>query len=317
MNYLQPYRLNEINWSQLVYPKIISKTDKKIILVKYNDKGKTRPLVFQSPTLLNIHEPIINSGYGEIEVAMVGKEENKIEQFLEFLNNLENKIKQDAQFNAVSWFNLIENNKIINFQKIVRESEEYINGTIKLKLIKNNDFETVLQMENSKRLSLDNVPAQSWIKTLLEVYAIWVKPNNDFGIFLRPILASFTPKEKEIYNYNFLDDSDDECPDIPDTENSNNLFINVNKKTTNDELTSSLNLNEVINYKEQSSESNLVKLNLISDKSYSSSSSNDENNCSDECSISSEKDEEENSETSIDHLSDTPVPDIDDETSDN
>lgn len=298
MNYLQPYRLNDINWSQLVYPKIVSKTDKKIILVKYNEKGNIKPLVFQSPTLLNIHEPIISSGYGEIEVAMVGKEENKIDQFIDFLNNLEDRVKIDAKFNAVSWFNLLNNNNKINFQKIIRDSDEYNNGTIKLKLIKNNNFESVLQMENSKRLSLENVPSQSWIKTLLEVYAIWVKPNNDFGIFLRPILASFTPKEKEIYNYNFLEESDEEDTYIPDTENSTNLFINVNNKSKNDELTSSLNLNEIANYKEQSSESNLVKLNLISDKDYSSSSN-----------------EIEESETSINHLSDTQVS-IDEETSD-
>jgi hypothetical protein len=79
---------------------------------------------------------------------------------------------------------------------------------------------------------------------LLECYAIWINSNNDFGIFLRPIIISFTPKEKEIYNYGFLSDSDDEnLGDIPDTEINNNIYTNINKSVFNcNNLIKKLNL---------------------------------------------------------------------------
>ena len=130
-------------------------------------------------------------------------------------------------FNASSWFNIMEDNATINFQKIIRSSETYKTGTLKIKLIRNNDFETIVQLNNNKRISLDGVPENSWCKMILEAYAIWVNPNNDFGIFFRQILVSFTPKEKEIYNYKFIDDEEENDQDefeVPDTEvNKDNM----------------------------------------------------------------------------------------------
>jgi len=104
---------------------------------------------------------------------------------------------------------------------------------------------------------------------ILEVYAIWVNSNNDFGIFFRPIIASFTPKEEQ-YNYRFIE-SEDECDgdiDIPDTEVNNNLFIpNINQMNENNDSTSQIDINNMIN-------SNIVNINL-SESNFSSSSSSE------------------------------------------
>jgi hypothetical protein len=86
---------------------------------------------------------------------------------------------------------------------------------------------------------------------ILECYGIWINSNNDFGIFFRPILISFTPKEKEIYNYKFIEDSDDDGVDIFDTEVNQNIFMkiepSVNKKQNqNNDSTSQLDYNEII-----------------------------------------------------------------------
>ena len=86
MNYQEPLRTSNIDFSKIVYPKTRANQNKKIVLVKYNEKGKLKNFVFQTPTLLNLSKPILSNGYGEIEVALVGKEKGKVNKFIKFLN---------------------------------------------------------------------------------------------------------------------------------------------------------------------------------------------------------------------------------------
>lgn len=277
MNFQEPLRISNIDFDSIVYPKSRISTKKKIVLIKYNEKEKIKNFVFQTPTLLNLSKSEFKNGYSEIEIALKGKEKQKVNKFINFLNNLENKIKEDAQNNATNWFNIDNNNQTINFQKIIRESDDYQNGTIKIKIIKNNDFETIIQMNNNKRTSLDKVPDDSWCKMILEVYAIWINANNDFGLFFRPILISFTPREKQIYNYKLLEDSEDEANndnefDIPETEVNNNIFMKiepVNRKNSNHvDSTSQLDLNEFnINNSVEDDEENEEQVNTSDIKS--------------------------------------------------
>ena len=58
---------------------------------------------------------------------------------------------------------------------------------------------------------------------ILECYAVWIS-NNNFGLFFRPIAISFM--DKQVYNYNFFNDSESESEEeIPDTEA--NIFMKV------------------------------------------------------------------------------------------
>jgi hypothetical protein len=270
MNCQEPLRTSSIDLSKIVYPKNRSNQNKKIVLVKYNEKSKLKNFVFQTPTLLNLSQPHVANGYVEIEVALVGKEKGKVAKFIKFLNDLENKVKSDAQFNASSWFNLNETNQTINFQKIIRESDDYPNGTIKIKIIKNNDFETLVQLNNNKRISPESIPADSWCKMILECYAVWVNANNDFGLFFRPVLVSFTPRESQIYNYKFIEDSDEENDfDIPDTEVNANIFMKLDPKNKSkgksNESTSQLDLNDLVQQLESEEQQNTseIKLSII------------------------------------------------------
>ena len=230
---VEPYKFSEINLNKLIYSRPKQSGNKKVVLIKYNDNNKPGNLVFQTPTIYNLTEPDIKKGYGEIEVALHGKEKHKTDDFTSFLLKLENQIKQDAKVNASSWFDLNEENESINFQKLIREIDGLDSGILKLKLIKNNDFETeLINNVNSKKikLSLDEVPCDCWCKMLLEVYAIWINTNNDFGIFLRPVLVVFTPTEKKQYNYKMIEESDSDKEDefeIPDTEINDNINTNI------------------------------------------------------------------------------------------
>ena len=265
---VEPYKFSEINLNKLIYSKPKQSGSKKVVLIKYNDNDKPRNLVFQTPTIYNLTEPDIKKGYGEIEVALHGKEKNKTDDFNSFLLKLENQVKQDAKVNASSWFDLNEENESINFQKLIREMDGLDSGILKLKIIKNNDFETeLINNANNKKtkLSLEQVPCDSWCKMLLEVYAIWINTNNDFGIFLRPILIVFTPTEKKQYNYKMIEDSDSDKEDefeIPDTEiNDNinsNIFMSLNNIKQNRNNNNTTSVLELDNLKLNSDDSSSI-----------------------------------------------------------
>ena len=267
-----PLNIHDIDLNNITYTKIKSNQTKKIILLKYNDKSKTNSIknfVIQTPTLLNISLPDFTSGFAEIEVALDGKYNNRIDSFISFLNNLENKIKADAQTNASEWFNM-NDNQTINFQKIIRESSNYSKGTLKIKIIKNNDFETLIQLNNTHKIDTNSIPANSWCKMILECYAIWINSNNDFGLFFRPVLLSFNLKEKDIYNYKFIESDEDEI-DIPDTEINHNIFMKVDSSNKLHKSLIHLDASELVSNLYSDKNSDILDLHI--ENSYLSDSS--------------------------------------------
>ena len=267
-----PLNIHDIDLNNITYTKIKSNQTKKIILLKYNDKSKTNSIknfVIQTPTLLNISSPDFTSGFAEIEVALDGKYNNRIDSFISFLNNLENKIKADAQTNAAGWFNM-NDNQTINFQKIIRESSNYSKGTLKIKIIKNNDFETLIQLNNTHKIDTNSIPANSWCKMILECYAIWINSNNDFGLFFRPVLLSFNLKEKDIYNYKFIESDEDEI-DIPDTEINHNIFMKVDSSNKLHKSLIHLDASELVSNLYSDKNSDILDLHI--ENSYLSDSS--------------------------------------------
>lgn len=240
---VEPFKFSNINFDRIVFSKPKQNGNKKVILVKYSENNKLKNLVFQTPTIYNLIPPEIKNGFGEIEVALYGKEENKTDKFIEFLNNIENKVKEVAQINAAAWFDINEN-KTINFQKLIREIEGLEYGVLKLKVIKNKDFETILNINKKTKIDINDIPSDSWCKMLLEFYAVWINNNNDFGIFLRPVLIAFTLPEKQLYDYKMIDESDEEPEpefDIPDTEvDNNNIFMKIETKSNNNNDSTSM-----------------------------------------------------------------------------
>jgi hypothetical protein len=267
----EPLRLNEINLNNVSYPKSKLSKNKKIILIKYNNNN----FVFQTPTLLNTKKPKSFDNYTELEIALNGKDNYKVDNFIRDINLLEKKIIVDAHNNAHEWFDFNNNKpKEINFQKIIRDSDEYSCGIVKIKIVNNNNFVTNLQLNNSK-INVNSIPENVWCKMILECYAIWINSNNDFGLFFRPIVISFM--EKQQYNYNFIAESSDSNDDeeyIPETETSNfmhnDIYLHTEDKNLITEIIDSVNLetSEV--------DSNLKKLFNEKTKTYNELSSDND-----------------------------------------
>lgn len=235
----EPYTIDDIKFENIRYVDKVEKKDKTIIYTKYEDKGKLCNFVVQTPSLRNINDVIDNKGIGELEIPLVGQNHIKTDKFIGFLNNLDKQIINDAKINS-DWFNNFYNGNIIKYQKSIRDSDDYKNGMIKIKIIKNDKFETMLQVNNKKTIGIDNIEKDSWVKMILEVFAIWINKNG-FGVFLRPILVSFKPFDKKEYNYKFIEESDNE--DVINTVVENDsIFIKQDTSITEGGETSILEL---------------------------------------------------------------------------
>jgi len=232
-------RIHEIDLKKINYLKVKDIDSKKQIFIEYEKK----PLVFQCPSLLNTNLPIkITDDYYELEIPLITQENNKQNSLINFLKNIDSKIVQDANNNVKLWFN--ENKMSYFFKTIVKDSETYKEGTIKLKIIKTIKFESILFLENNKRINIKDIPKDSWVKILLEFHSIIINnENKTFYLFLRPHAFSFNEKKVKL-NYNFLEDSDS-GDEIPDSD-INNLFLKQTKnnksiKINEDQTSSQIN----------------------------------------------------------------------------
>jgi hypothetical protein len=232
-------RIHQIDLNKINYLKIKDIGSKKQVYIDYEKS----PLVFQCPSLLNENYPIkITDDYYELEIPLITQEKSKQNNFINFLKNIDSKIIQDANNNVNMWFK--QNKMSYSYKTIVKDSDKYKNGTIKLKIIKTVNFESMIFLDNSKRIQIKDIPKDSWVKILLEIHSVIINNDNKtFYLFLRPHAFSF--KEKQInLNYTFLDDSDS-GDDILDSD-TNNLFIkqsNNNSKYSLIEAQSSTQIN--------------------------------------------------------------------------
>jgi hypothetical protein len=235
----EPYKIDNIKFENIRYVDKKETNDKTIVYTKYEDKGKLCNFVIQTPSLRNINDVISHKGVSELEIPLVGQNNVKTEKFIGFLNNLDKQITSDAKINT-NWFNNFYSGNVIRYQKTIRDSSDYKNGMIKIKIIKNDNFETILQVNNKDAINIQDIEKDSWVKMILEVYAIWINKNG-FGIFLRPVLVSFKPFDKSEYNYKFLEESDNE--DVINTVMDNDsIFMRQEDSNTEAGETSVLQL---------------------------------------------------------------------------
>jgi hypothetical protein len=279
-----PYRYNEIDIDNICYTDIKYNNKKTVVYLKYNDNNKFKNLVFQTPSMISTNNIQIKNDIYELDVPLIGKEQNKMEPFIKFLNTLDKKIIKDAKYNN-KWFERFANIRTMKYQKIIRESVDTRNknGVIRLKLLKTDDFETIVHSNNIK-INIEEINKECWLKCILEIYAIWINENG-FGLFIRPILLSFMPSMKISYNYKIIDDSDGEEEsglDVVDTVNNfDNASIFIRSES---EITSSvLELPETPNTSEtvQFNNDNTFDINSsdepVNDNCINSSTSSDEN----------------------------------------
>lgn len=236
-----PYRISEIDVDNICYTDIKVNNKKTIVYMKYCDNNKFKNIVFQTPTFLSTNLVKCKNNMYELDVPLIGKEMNKIDKFINFLNEIDKKIMKDAKNNN-KWFENFTDVKTMKYQRIIRESIDKNNdrGVIRLKILKTNDFETIIH-NNNNRINVEEINKDSWLKCILEIYAIWINPNG-FGLFIRPILLSLKPCTRINYNYKLIEDSDEADEDVNvDTIQDNSIFIRSENEITSSVLEMPMN----------------------------------------------------------------------------
>lgn len=222
-SYSLPFKIEDIDFDNIVYKNIKSNTKKTVVFLKYKKKNILKNLVIQTPTFFNINSAISNNtNHYDLDIPLHGKKSDKINKFINFLKELDKKVILDAKINSSAWFSQVETDEM-NYQETIRTSDDarFSNGMIRVKIINNDDFKTSLQLNNQTNITAEDIPINSWVKMILEIQAIWINKNG-FGLFVKPMLISFIPIE--IKKYKFLEDSEDEIDDVIDDTNS--IFLN-------------------------------------------------------------------------------------------
>ena len=210
MNFKEPILFENINFDNIYFDKVKETNNKKIIYLKYKNKGKMENFVTQTPTLWVIKKPTkISDNLYDLEIPLVGKRESNVNNFIDFLNNLDKFVINSAKENASKWFN--DSNEATYLNSIRESNNSTISkGFIKLKIIKSLDFKTILKKDNKHKISIDDIKENTWVKSIIQIFAIWVKPNNQFGIYFRPIIISFKEPNINKINYNFIKETEEE-----------------------------------------------------------------------------------------------------------
>ena len=230
-----PLKFSEINFDNIIYSKIKSNKNKTVIFLKYKNNNNINNFVIQSPSLFSNNSVIKCSNYSYLDVPLLGKKTNQVNNFIDFLEKLDEKVIYDAKLNSNSWFKEFDVDDNVNFQKIIRISEnKNIKGELRLKIINNSEFKTILKLNNKKIISENEIPINNFCKVILEIQAIWINKNG-FGLFFRPILISFYPLENFNLQYKLIE-SDEEIDNIIDTDESNDTIFEKNNFESNHEL---------------------------------------------------------------------------------
>ena len=271
MSLLEPYKISDIDFNNILFKKVKLYGNKKIIFLKYKN-NKINNFVIQLSKINNNN--VIDSN--EIEFIIDNN------SYTNFFENLDNYIIQQALLHH-EWFDHLtdKDKSSISYQRILQE-----NNSIKLRLCNNEELITKLFINDDQHINFDDVISnESTSKIIFEVYAIWVKTSS-FGLLLRPVNIAMKFKEKPIYNYKFLDDSDNES-NVSDLSESN--FQTENNKNYGSNLYNQLNRftnkknNKDNNYEEDSntSESSYEDSNNESDYDDNESDYNDNESESD------------------------------------
>ena len=275
MNKQIPFKISDIDFDNIVYTKSkFSKSkNKKIVYIGYQDKKEIKKLVFQTPTLLSPNSIIDNNNILEILIPLIGNNKDKTNELKTFLNKLDEKIMYDASVNSSNWFSFNKNKSSIKYKNILRESNnEKYDFEIKLKIIKKNNFQTTIFLNNNK-VPPNEINKNLWVKLLIELYAVNIY-SGGFSLYLRPVIMSFKKIEINDYNYQFIksdsekssdsdisstsecvkEDSNKEDNDVIDDDESdsdkiNNIFIKDNLKKDIIELVNENSNKQYVNKK--------------------------------------------------------------------
>lgn len=243
------YKINEIDLNKLSYDDIKVSHNKKYIHLVYSDNQKRRKLIFQTPDLINIMTPIKQEGYYELCIPLSGIDKNKVSEFSNFLNDLDEKMIKDGNLYKNIWFN--DSSSEILYKSLIRDMSNY--NVIKIKILIN-DHQPIIRYNNSN-INPYEIPQNCYIKMIIDCYGVWITKKNNtivYGLFFKPLLINVKDNIKEKIEFR---DSEENIS-IPDTE----IIPNINLSDEIDMITT------IFNPKKEENNNKTEKLEVIKEE---------------------------------------------------
>lgn len=202
---IRALRISDINIQDVVVgPK---KRGSKTVL-KYNNK----PLIFQIPFLEvrgGLRETV-HPGLYQLDTMFKGDSKTKIQQFVDFIENIENEIVEQVSNVGTEWFE----SDTINIKSLIRETENndlFIRWTIHVK-------QGIFIDENRNDIDPHSIKPHDRVKLIVEIAGLWISTNT-FGIIIivqKALVKQYVPKIQSDYMFEDSPDSDVESEDNKD-----------------------------------------------------------------------------------------------------
>ena len=238
----KPYKINQIDFSRIIYHDVSGSDNRKSVLLGYNDpdEGEKR-LLFQTTELRNINSLVDRGTYYELDIPLYGKSEKRVDLLVDFFKNLDTTFINEARQKHREWFGSTSNIKyksIIRNNTVDMENPIFSNGIIKLKILKNKNSNTKITSNKTQtNIDIHDLSKDCYVKMILECFALWITKEG-FGLYLKPILIDERSTQDDI---SFVNDSEDdenkEVNDIIDTEIGTHVKnINIDDCLSNNEV---------------------------------------------------------------------------------
>jgi hypothetical protein len=223
----------QVNINLIQTSSIMYNNSKKYSMLSYEmNKGIRETLFIQSPLFNSIVEVEKYNDYVEM-YFMIPQDQNGI-KFINFIDNIEQRLIQLAFENKANWFKNKEN---IKFRSVIKNlDDDNNNKVIKFRMPYNIKTKRIfvdsldnLNSSDSEMINIsdiDDMIGQGQVRLIINVNAIWFT-DDMFGLYLRPVYV----EEIRQCDYHFQDQYG--VSYFIDSEIPNNVNITSNKVDNN------------------------------------------------------------------------------------
>lgn len=203
-------KISQINVEEIL---IGTKKMNKKVSIRYHEK----PLVIQTP-FLEIMGPLkktIHPNIYQMETLFSGDTKNRIREWYEFIENIENNISTQVINNGTKWFT----SKNIEIKSLIREHDVQP-GTFFIRwLIK---LETNIFVDDTKKqFNPFDLKAKDLVKLIAEIPDIWINENQcGLAVLVQKVMV-MSLQEKTQNEYVFSETDSDETDE---TDKDNNII---------------------------------------------------------------------------------------------
>jgi len=198
------FKLNELDLVNMTF----MEHRNNIIRILHNDK---HPIFFETPELFCIDKINVNKtkySTHELLIALVGLNNTNTEIIINFFKTLDNKFIDYGKKNINIW---PFTDKSIIFTSTIRQIDIdslnynncYDNGSLKMKFIKNEKFNTLAFDKNNNTIETSDYDkyfiGNIYVKLIFEVASIWIK-DNIYGLYLKLHKIKIVNTEQKLLN---------------------------------------------------------------------------------------------------------------------